>query len=125
MNLPVDYEKLTEVGSIMGSGGMIVLDEETCVVDVAKYFIEFTNDESCGKCTSCRDGSSALLEILTKICKGEGEESDLQTLVDFSEAIKDGSMCGLGQTLPNPVLSTIKYFRNEYLQHIKCLFSGG
>jgi NADH-quinone oxidoreductase subunit F len=119
MNLPVDYEKLTEVGSIMGSGGMIVLDEDTCVVDVAKYFIEFTNDESCGKCTSCRDGSSALLEILTKICKGEGEESDLQTLVEFSDAIKDGSMCGLGQTLPNPVLSTVKYFKNEYLQHIK------
>jgi len=119
MNLPVDYEKLTEAGSIMGSGGMIVLDEETCVVDVAKYFIEFTNDESCGKCTSCRDGSSALLEILTKICKGEGEESDLQTLEDFSNAIKDGSMCGLGQTLPNPVLSTLKYFKNEYLQHIK------
>ena len=119
MNLPVDYEKLTEAGSIMGSGGMIVMDEDTCVVDVSKYFIEFTNDESCGKCNSCRDGSSALLEILQKICRGEGEESDLQTLEEYSEAIKDGSMCGLGQTLPNPVLSTLKYFKNEYLQHIK------
>ncbi|MFC2157584.1 FAD-dependent oxidoreductase, partial [Acidobacteriota bacterium] len=116
---PVDYEKLTEAGSIMGSGGMIVMDEDTCVVDVAKYFLDFTSDESCGKCTSCRDGSSALLEILKKICRGDGEEADLQTLRDFSEAIKDGSMCGLGQTLPNPVLSTLKYFENEYREHIK------
>lgn len=119
MNLPVDYEKLTEAGSIMGSGGMIVMDEDTCVVDVSKYFIEFTNDESCGKCVSCRDGSSALLEILSKICRGEGKENDLDTLEEYSNAIKDGSMCGLGQTLPNPVLSTLKYFRNEYIEHIK------
>ena len=119
LDLPVDYEKLTEVGSIMGSGGMIVMDEETCVVDVAKYFIEFTNDESCGKCTSCREGSGALLDILKKICRGEGEESDLVLLEDISNAVKNGSMCGLGQTLPNPVLSTLKYFRNEYIEHIK------
>ena len=119
MNLTVDYEKLTEAGSIMGSGGLIVMDEDTCVVDVAKYFIEFTNDESCGKCASCREGSSVLLEVLQKICKGEGEDSDLEILEDFSNAIKDASMCGLGQTLPNPVLSTLKYFRDEYLQHTK------
>jgi len=119
INLPVDYEKLTEAGSIMGSGGMIVMDEDTCVVDVAKYFIEFTNDESCGKCTSCRDGSSELLEILEKICRGEGEEQDLQTLEELSNVIKDTSMCGLGQTLPNPVLSTLKYFMGEYIEHVK------
>ena len=119
MNLPVDYEKLTEAGSIMGSGGLIVMDEDTCVVDVAKYFIDFTNDESCGKCTSCREGSSVLLEVLQKICRGEGEEKDLEILQDFSETIKDASMCGLGQTLPNPVLSTLKYFRQEYIEHIK------
>ena len=119
INMPVDYEKLTEAGSIMGSGGMIVMDEDTCVVDVAKYFIEFTNDESCGKCTSCRDGSSELFEILEKICRGEGEEQDLQMLEELSNAIKDTSMCGLGQTLPNPVLSTLKYFRDEYIEHIK------
>ena len=119
IDLPVDYEKLTEAGSIMGSGGMIVMDEDTCVVDVAKYFIEFTNDESCGKCTSCRDGSSVLLEILEKICRGEGEEQDLKNLEELSNVIKDTSMCGLGQTLPNPVLSTLKYFIDEYIEHIK------
>jgi NADH-quinone oxidoreductase subunit F len=119
IDLPVDYEKLTEAGSIMGSGGMIVMDEDTCVVDVSKYFIEFTNDESCGKCTSCREGSAVLLEILKKITAGRGKESDLQALEELGEAIKDGSMCGLGQTLPNPVLSTLKYFKNEYIEHIK------
>ena len=119
LDLPVDFEKLTEAGSIMGSGGMIVMDEDTCVVDVAKYFIEFTNDESCGKCASCREGSAALLEILQKICRGDGEESDLELLEDISNAVKNGSMCGLGQTLPNPVLSTLKYFRDEYIEHIK------
>ncbi len=119
IDMPVDYEKLTEAGSIMGSGGMIVMDEDTCVVDVAKYFIEFTNDESCGKCTSCRDGSSELFEILERICKGEGEEQDLQMLEELSKVIKDTSMCGLGQTLPNPVLSTLKYFMDEYIEHIK------
>ncbi len=119
MDLPVDYERLTEAGSIMGSGGMIVMDEDTCVVDVAKYFIEFTNDESCGKCSSCREGSSVLLDVLKKICRGEGEEKDLEVLEDFSNTIKEASMCGLGQTLPNPVLSTLKYFRDEYIQHIK------
>ncbi len=119
IDLPVDFEKLTEAGSIMGSGGLIVMDEDTCVVDVSKYFIEFTNDESCGKCASCRDGSAVLLEILKKICRGDGEEADLQALEELSNAIKDGSMCGLGQTLPNPVLSTLKYFMDEYLEHVK------
>jgi NADH-quinone oxidoreductase subunit F len=119
IDLPVDFEKLTEAGSIMGSGGMIVMDEDTCVVDVSKYFIEFTNDESCGKCTSCREGSAVLLEILKKITNGKGQESDLRALEELGEAIKDGSMCGLGQTLPNPVLSTLKYFQDEYLEHVK------
>jgi NADH-quinone oxidoreductase subunit F len=119
INLPVDYEKLTEAGSIMGSGGLIVMDEDTCVVDVAKYFIEFTNDESCGKCASCRDGSTELLEILKRICRGEGKEEDIQTLEELGHAIKDASMCGLGQTLPNPVLSTLRYFKDEYIEHIK------
>jgi NADH-quinone oxidoreductase subunit F len=119
LDLPVDYERLTEAGSIMGSGGMIVLDEDTCIVDIAKYFLAFTNDESCGKCTSCREGSEALLEILTKISNGEGEEGDIEFLQELGMAIKDASLCGLGQTLPNPVLSTVRYFRDEYEAHIK------
>jgi len=119
LNLPVDYERLTEVGSMMGSGGMIVMDEDTCMVDVAKYFLAFTNDESCGKCTSCREGSAALLEILTKICNGQGEEKDLEFLEELALAIKNASLCGLGQTLPNPVLSTLRYFKDEYIAHIK------
>ncbi|HPD46075.1 MAG TPA: NADH-ubiquinone oxidoreductase-F iron-sulfur binding region domain-containing protein [Anaerohalosphaeraceae bacterium] len=119
LHLPVDYERLKEAGAIMGSGGMIVMDEDTCMVDVAKYFLEFTADESCGKCSSCREGSQALLEILEKICRGEGEMSDLDLLQEISEAVKDASMCGLGQTLPNPVLSSLNYFRDEYIEHIK------
>ncbi len=118
IDLPIDYESLKEVGSIMGSGGMIVMDEETCMVDVAKFFIQFTNDESCGKCTTCRDGSEAMLEVLTRISKGEGQEGDIEFLEELSLAIKDASMCGLGATLPNPVLSTIRYFKDEYLAHI-------
>ncbi|MCG2790268.1 MAG: NADH-quinone oxidoreductase subunit NuoF, partial [Actinomycetia bacterium] len=106
IDLPVDYEQLIKVGSIMGSGGMIVMDEDTCVVDIARYFIKFTNDESCGKCSSCREGSEALLEILNRICNGEGEEGDIIFLEELGKAIKDASLCGLGQTLPNPVLST-------------------
>ena len=119
IDLPIDYEQLAEAGSIMGSGGMIVLDEDTCMVDIAKYFLAFTNDESCGKCTSCREGSAALLEILTRICNGEGQEKDLELLNELGIAIKNASLCGLGQTLPNPVLSTLKYFRDEYVEHIK------
>jgi NADP-reducing hydrogenase subunit HndC len=119
LDLPVDYERLTQVGSIMGSGGMIVMDEETCVVDVARYFTRFTNNESCGKCTSCRDGSGILLEILDRICEGEGKEDDLLLLEELGNGIRDSSLCGLGQTLPNPVLSTLRYFRPEYEAHIR------
>jgi NADH:ubiquinone oxidoreductase subunit F (NADH-binding)/Pyruvate/2-oxoacid:ferredoxin oxidoreductase delta subunit len=119
LDLPVDYERLTEVGSIMGSGGMIVMDEDTCSVDVARYFTRFTNRESCGKCTTCRDGSEVLLEILDRICEGNGKEEDLALLEKLGKAIKLGSLCGLGQTLPNPVLSTLRYFRPEYEAHIR------
>jgi len=119
IDLPIDYESLKEVGSMMGSGGMIVMDEDTCMVDVSKFFIQFTNDESCGKCSACRDGSEALLEVLTRITKGEGREGDVEFLEELGEAVKDASMCGLGTTLPNPVLSTIRYFREEYEAHIK------
>ena len=119
IDIPIDFESLTEAGSMMGSGGMIVMDEDTCMVDVAKFFIQFTNDESCGKCTTCRDGSEALHEVLTNITNGDGKEVDLEFLEEASNAIKDASGCGLGTTLPNPVLSTLKYFRDEYEAHIK------
>jgi len=119
IDLPIDYESLTRAGSMMGSGGMIVMDEDTCMVDVAKFFIQFTNDESCGKCTVCRDGSDALLEVLTRITDGEGREGDIEFLEELALAIKDASMCGLGTTLPNPVLTTIRYFREEYEAHIR------
>jgi NADH:ubiquinone oxidoreductase subunit F (NADH-binding) len=119
IDLPIDYESLLQAGSMMGSGGMIVMDEDTCMVDVAKFFLQFTNDESCGKCTTCRDGSEALLEVLTGITNGEGREGDIEFLEELGQAIKDASMCGLGTTLPNPVLSTIRYFRDEYEAHIK------
>jgi NADH:ubiquinone oxidoreductase subunit F (NADH-binding)/(2Fe-2S) ferredoxin/NAD-dependent dihydropyrimidine dehydrogenase PreA subunit len=119
MDLPIDYESLIQAGSMMGSGGMIVMDEDTCMVDVSKFYLQFTNDESCGKCTTCRDGSEALLEVLTRITNGEGREGDIEFLEELSFAVKDASMCGLGTTLPNPVLSTIKYFRDEYEAHIK------
>lgn len=119
LHLPVDYERLEEAGAIMGSGGMIVVDEDTCIVDLARYFLAFTSDESCGKCSSCREGSAALLEILQKICRGEGEEGDIDLLEEICLAVKDASLCGLGQTLPNPVLSSLKYFRDEYIEHIR------
>ncbi|MBI5574953.1 MAG: NADH-quinone oxidoreductase subunit NuoF [Deltaproteobacteria bacterium] len=119
LDLPVDYESLAKSGSMMGSGGMIVIDEDTCMVDVAKFFVQFTNDESCGKCVSCRDGSDALLEVLTRIANGEGREGDLEFLDELCLAVKNASMCGLGATLPNPVLSTMKYFREEYEAHIR------
>lgn len=119
IDLPIDYESLKEVGSMMGSGGMIVMDEDTCMVDVSKFFIQFTNDESCGKCSACRDGSEALLEVLTRITEGEGREGDVEFLEELGAAVKDASMCGLGTTLPNPVLTTIRFFRDEYEAHIK------
>ncbi|MBA7684901.1 Ion-translocating oxidoreductase complex subunit C [subsurface metagenome] len=119
IDLPVDYEKLTEAGSMMGSGGMVVMDEDTCMVNVAKYFLSFTRDESCGKCTPCREGIKRMYEILDDITKGKGKESDLKLLKELAEIVKDSSLCGLGQTAPNPVLTTLKYFRDEYLAHIK------
>ncbi|HIJ60142.1 MAG TPA: NADH-quinone oxidoreductase subunit NuoF [Nitrospirae bacterium] len=119
LDLPVDYESLAQVGSIVGSGGMIVLDENDCMVNVAKYFLTFTQNESCGKCVPCRIGTKRLLETLNKITKGEGKEEDLALLEGLSNDIRKGSLCGLGQTAPNPVLSTLKYFRDEYEAHIK------
>jgi NAD-dependent dihydropyrimidine dehydrogenase PreA subunit len=118
MDLPVDYESLTEAGSIMGSGGMVVLDEDTCVVDIAKYFLSFTQEESCGKCAPCRVGTRAMLSILERITAGEGETADLDNLEEIAQTVKDGSLCGLGQTAPNPVLTTLRYFREEYEEHI-------
>ena len=118
MDLPVDYVSLTSAGSIMGSGGIVVMDEDTCMIDLAKYFLTFTQDESCGKCSPCRIGTKRMLEILTKITEGKGERSDIGTLLGLCDTIKKGSLCGLGQTAPNPVLSTIRYFENEYLEHI-------
>jgi len=119
IDIPVDYERLSEVGSMMGSGGMIVMDEDTCIVDIARYFLEFTSDESCGKCSSCREGSATLFEILEKICNGEGEEQDLVLLEEISYAVKEASLCGFGKTLPNPILSTLRYFRDEYETHVR------
>ena len=119
IDLPIDYESLQQAGSIMGSGGMIVMDEDTCMVDVSKFFIQFTNDESCGKCSACREGSDALLEVMTRITDGEGRNGDVEFLEELGAAVKDVSMCGLGQTLPNPVLSTLKYFRDEYIAHVE------
>ena len=118
LDLPVDYESLTGAGSIMGSGGLIIMDEDTCMVDVAQYFLRFTSAESCGKCTPCRIGTKRMVEILEKITSGNAEMADIQILEDLCGTVKEGSLCGLGQTAPNPVLTTLKYFRNEYEQHI-------
>ncbi len=119
LNLPIDYESLTEAGSMMGSGGMIVMDENTCMVDVAKYFLNFLRDESCGKCLSCREGTQRMWEITRNITEGKGKEADLPLLEKLAQAVKDASMCGLGQTAANPILSTLRYFRDEYEAHIK------
>lgn len=119
LDLPVDYESLSQAGSIMGSGGLIVMDEHTCMVDVAKYFLKFTSQESCGKCVPCRIGTTRILEILEKITQGKGETKDLEILENLAHTVKNGSLCGLGQTAPNPVLTTLKYFRDEYLEHIE------
>ncbi|MDR2771154.1 MAG: NADH-quinone oxidoreductase subunit NuoF [Clostridiales Family XIII bacterium] len=118
IDTPVDYENITKTGAIVGSGGMIVMDETTCMVDMARYFLDFTRKESCGKCNYCRIGTKRMLEILERITRGEGRDGDIELLVELAEKIKDGSMCGLGQTAPNPVLTTIRYFRNEYEDHI-------
>jgi len=119
LDLPVDYDTLTKAGSIMGSGGMIVMDEGTCMVDVARYFLNFTQQESCGKCVPCRVGTRQMVEILTRITQGRGEEGDLEKLEDVAKIVKIPSLCGLGQTAPNPVLTTLRYFQDEYEAHIK------
>ena len=115
---PVTYEYITKTGAIVGSGGMIVMDEDTCMVDMARYFLDFTRDESCGKCNYCRIGTKRMLEILQRITEGKGEDGDIEKLEELAYKIKEGSLCGLGQTAPNPVLTTLKYFRNEYEDHI-------
>jgi NADH-quinone oxidoreductase subunit F len=119
LDLPVDYESLTQAGSIMGSGGMVVMDEDTCMVDVARYFLSFTQSESCGKCVPCRLGTKQMLDILNDITHGKSKPGDMELLLNLSEQIKAGSLCGLGQTAPNPVLTTIRYFGDEYEAHIK------
>lgn len=117
-DIPIDYDNLIAIGSMMGSGGLIVMDEDNCMVDIAKFFLEFTVDESCGKCTPCRIGTKRLLEMLNKITNGQGTLEDIDKLEELCYYIKDNSLCGLGQTAPNPVLSTLKYFRDEYIAHV-------
>jgi NADH:ubiquinone oxidoreductase subunit F (NADH-binding)/(2Fe-2S) ferredoxin/NAD-dependent dihydropyrimidine dehydrogenase PreA subunit len=118
LDVPIDYESLSALGAIMGSGGMVVTDEDTCMVDFARYFMTFIQEESCGKCVPCRIGSKAMLSTLERICDGEGQPGDIEYLIELGDAIKSNSLCGLGQTAPNPVLSTLRYFRDEYEQHI-------
>ncbi len=119
LDLPVDYERLTEAGSMMGSGGMVVMDEDDCMVDIARYFIKFLVDESCGKCVPCREGLRTMLAVLTRMTEGKGEEGDIDLLQELSETIVDASLCALGGTAPNPVLSTLQYFKDEYIEHIR------
>ena len=119
LNVSVDYESLKELGTIMGSGGLIVVDEDTCMVDFAKFFLQFVQDESCGKCVPCRVGTKRMLDILEKITTGKGEDGDIERLINLGNTIQLTALCGLGQTAPNPVLTTIKYFRDEYEAHIK------
>lgn len=119
LDLPVDYDSLIKAGAMMGSGGLVVMDETTCMVDVARFFLTFTQSESCGKCTPCREGTKRMLEILNRIVDGKGREGDIELLEDLAETIKDTALCGLGQTAPNPVLATLRYFRDEYEAHIK------
>jgi len=119
LDQPIDFDTLTRAGSIMGSGGMIVMDEDTCMVDVARYFLKFTQEESCGKCVPCRVGTREMVEILTRITEGRGEKKDIKRLKELAETVKNGSLCGLGQTAPNPVLTTLRYFMDEYKAHIE------
>jgi NADH-quinone oxidoreductase subunit F len=116
---PVDYEALTKVGAIMGSGGLVVLDDSDCMVDIARYFLRFTQDQSCGKCTFCRVGTKRMLEILDRLCTGHAQRGDLESLEQLSKMVSAGSLCGLGKTAPNPVLSTLQYFRDEYEAHLE------
>ena len=118
IDTPIDYDNLVSVGSMMGSGGMIVMDEDTCMVDIAKFFLEFTVDESCGKCSPCRIGTKRMFELLTKITDGTGSMEDIEALEGLALALKNGSLCALGQTAANPILSTLHHFRNEYLEHV-------
>jgi len=119
LDLPVDYDTLSNADSMMGSGGMIVMDERTCMVDVARYYLNFLSEESCGKCVPCREGIKRMLEILTNICEGKGKEGDIEDLLEISELTSEASLCSLGKSAPNPVISTIKYFKDEYEEHIK------
>ncbi len=119
LDMPMDYDQLTKVGAMVGSGGLVVMNEDTCIVEVARFFMNFTCNESCGKCTPCREGTKQMLTILERIVKGEGKPEDLDMLQELGEIIKAGSLCGLGKSAPNPVLSTLKYFRDEYIAHIK------
>jgi NADH-quinone oxidoreductase subunit F len=119
LDVPLDYESVVDLGAIMGSGGLIIMDEDTCMVDMARFFLEFVQDESCGKCPPCRIGTKRMLEIVTRICRGEGQEGDIERLIELGNIVKDTALCGLGQTAPNPVLSTIRHFRHEYEAHIR------
>ena len=119
LDTPIDYESLSSIGSMMGSGGLIVMDDSKCMVNIAKFYLDFTVSESCGKCTPCRIGTKRMLEILERMCEGTAEEDDLYKLEKLALNIKKSAICGLGQTAPNPVLSTLKYFRDEYMEHIK------
>ena len=119
LDISMDYESLIQVGSMMGSGGLIVMDENTCMVDIARFFLDFTKDESCGKCTPCRIGTTRMLEILTRLTEGKGEEGDIEKLEALALSIKASSLCGLGQSAPNPVLSTLQHFREEYEAHVR------
>jgi NADH:ubiquinone oxidoreductase subunit F (NADH-binding)/NAD-dependent dihydropyrimidine dehydrogenase PreA subunit len=119
LDTPVDYDSLTAAGTIMGSGGMVVMDEDACMVDVSRYFLDFTQKESCGKCTFCRIGTRHLLDILRRLTKGEGRDGDIEQLEFLSRAVKQGSLCGLGKTAPNPILTSLAYFRDEYAAHIE------
>jgi NADH-quinone oxidoreductase subunit F/NAD(P)H dehydrogenase (quinone)/NADP-reducing hydrogenase subunit HndC len=118
LDIPIDYEEIAKVGAIMGSGGAIVMDDNTCMVDMARFFMDFVQDESCGKCTPCREGTRRLLELLENICEGRGKPEDIETLYELSDTIKEAALCGLGQTGPNPVLSTLRYFLDEYEAHV-------
>ncbi len=119
LNVPLDYDALAELGAIIGSGGLVVMDEDSCMVDVARFFLEFVQEESCGKCVPCRVGTKRMLEILTRICEGDGRDGDIERLIELGQQIQDTALCGLGQTAPNPVLSTIRHFRDEYVAHIR------
>ncbi len=119
LDIQLDFDSLKTVGAMIGSGGLVVMDEKTCIVEVARFFMNFTQNESCGKCVLCREGTKRMLEILEKIVNGKGTTEDLDLLTELGETIKDGSLCGLGKTAPNPVLTTMKYFKEEYLHHVE------